>query len=128
MQHVSILWRNSLHQGSPLEIAWYYWCLVFYLLFHEQKLLTKFYMLGTHLNVYTLCAHRQAACVACEDKTVTVFNMGGKRLLPPLVLGSQISVLECTGPYVMAITTQGYLHVWLVNPMQSCIFLNPWED
>ena len=63
-------------------------------------------------------------CVACEDKTVNMFGKGGKRLLPPLMLGSAVSVVRCTGHHVMAVTAHGYLHVWsvfcLVDSETSC--------
>ncbi|PVD31725.1 hypothetical protein C0Q70_07143 [Pomacea canaliculata] len=62
--------------------------------------------------VIAVAGSRQVTCVACEDKTLTIFGVGGRRLWPPLVLGSQVSVLKCTGCYIMAVISQGYLYVW----------------
>ena len=60
--------------------------------------------------------------MACEDKTVSMFDTGGKRLLPPLMLGSQVSELRCTGQHVMAITSHGYLYIWSVLSVELCFW------
>nr|KAG5687049.1 hypothetical protein BaRGS_002422 [Batillaria attramentaria] len=72
-------------------------------------------------RILTLAGSRQATCVACEDKTVTVFNTGGRRVWPPLLMASQASVLKCTGQYVMVITSHGYLYVWNITSGQVIV-------
>ncbi|XP_029648641.1 protein HIRA [Octopus sinensis] len=58
------------------------------------------------------------ACVACEDCSITFFSTGGRKMFPSLILNSRVSVLDCNGPYVMAITQKGRLYVW--NLSQKC--------
>ena len=72
-------------------------------------------------TVFLLDLCRQVTCVACEDKTVSMFDTRGKRLLPPLMLGSQVSIMKCAGQYVMAVTSRGYLYIWSV---WSCMFVS----
>lgn len=50
--------------------------------------------------------------VASADGSVYTYSDGGRRLLPPLVLGAPLLFLESTGPYLMAITCVGVCHVW----------------
>ena len=71
-------------------------------------------------TVFLLDLCRQVTCVACEDKTVSMFDTRGKRLLPPLMLGSQVSIMKCAGQHVMAVTSRGYLYIWSV---WSCVFV-----
>lgn len=46
----------------------------------------------------------------------TYCHTSGKRLLPPMVLGSPLSFLESHGEFLMAITNIGELFVWNLTP------------
>ncbi|ANB12613.1 Hir1p [Sugiyamaella lignohabitans] len=50
--------------------------------------------------------------VATEDGVIHVYTAAGRRLLPSIVLGSSISFLESQGPYLLAITSIGMVHIW----------------
>lgn len=49
------------------------------------------------------------------DGTVIIYSNSGKRIFPPIVLGSALSFLECKNNYLMAVTSIGELYVWNVN-------------
>ncbi|XP_070205322.1 protein HIRA-like isoform X2 [Littorina saxatilis] len=72
-------------------------------------------------RVLAVAGSRHVTCVACEDKTVNLYGAGGKRLLPPLMLGSAVSVLRCTGHYVMAVTSHGYLYIWNTTQLKAVV-------
>lgn len=63
-------------------------------------------------EVAAIAGSRQLVCAACVDGTVSVFSIGGRRLLPTLVIGSGPAVLSCAGHYVMAINNKGMLYMW----------------
>ncbi|KAG2734859.1 hypothetical protein G9P44_002865 [Scheffersomyces stipitis] len=47
-----------------------------------------------------------------DGQILTYSHTSGKRLLPPLVLGSPVSFLESHSKYLMAVTSLGELFVW----------------
>ncbi|CAH2447779.1 HIR complex subunit [Komagataella phaffii CBS 7435] len=50
--------------------------------------------------------------VCTTDGTVIVYSYNGRRVLPPLVLGTPLSFLQSKNQYLMAVTSLGELHVW----------------
>lgn len=51
--------------------------------------------------------------ISTGDCLILVYSHGlGKRLMPPLVLGSPILFLECLGDFLMATTSVGEIFVW----------------
>lgn len=67
-----------------------------------------------------------------DGQIITYSRNSGKRLLPPLVLGTPISFLECHGNYLMAVTSVGELYVWDVEArklhLNSPLSLSPLLD
>ncbi|EGV65980.1 Hira-domain-containing protein [Yamadazyma tenuis ATCC 10573] len=54
--------------------------------------------------------------VSTNDGTVLTYShTSGKRLLPPIVLGSPLSFLESHGKFLMAVTNIGELYVWDID-------------
>lgn len=76
-------------------------------------------------RIISVAGSRNFTCVACEDRTVTVFSAKGKRIWPPLLLASQAAVIKCTGHFVMVVTTQGYLFIWNVSSGQVIVQNQP---
>ncbi|KAL8566416.1 hypothetical protein ACOMHN_011994 [Nucella lapillus] len=72
-------------------------------------------------RILAVAGSKHVMCVACEDKTVNIFGAGGKRLLPPLMLGSSVSAIKCSGHYVMALTAHGYLYIWNMSTGKAVI-------
>ncbi|XP_065828482.1 protein HIRA-like isoform X2 [Oscarella lobularis] len=68
-----------------------------------------------------IAGSRNLAAVACENKTIHTFTSNGKRLFPGLVLPSLVSILQCFGYYMMAITIGGQLFVW--NSKQKSVVI-----
>ncbi|XP_067395972.1 protein HIRA isoform X2 [Emydura macquarii macquarii] len=66
-------------------------------------------------RILTAAGSCEVVSVACEKRTLSVFSACGRRLLPPIVLHSPVSALNCTGSYVMALTTIATLSVWDVH-------------
>ncbi|XP_002732568.2 protein HIRA [Saccoglossus kowalevskii] len=60
-------------------------------------------------------------CIACEDKSLYIISPNGRRLLPGIILSSTVSVLHCSGHFVMIISSAGNLHVWNVKKCQAVI-------
>ncbi|ODQ78211.1 hypothetical protein BABINDRAFT_162875, partial [Babjeviella inositovora NRRL Y-12698] len=53
--------------------------------------------------------------VATADGSVYVYSDGGRRLLPPLVLGAPLAFLESRKDFLMAVTCVGEVYVWDVR-------------
>ncbi|MGH0172462.1 UNVERIFIED_CONTAM: hypothetical protein FKN15_071509, partial [Acipenser sinensis] len=66
---------------------------------------------------------RDVIGVACEDRTLSVFSVCGRRLLPAILLQAPMSTLHCSGCYVMALTACATLSVWDVQK-QSVLVKN----
>lgn len=56
-----------------------------------------------------------------DGQIITYTRASGKRLLPPLVLGSPISFLESKGKYLMAVTCIAEVYVWDLKQKKSHI-------
>ncbi|KAI5956494.1 HIR2 [Candida jiufengensis] len=52
------------------------------------------------------------AIATIDGQILTYSHLSGKRLLPPIILGSPISYLESHGKFLMAVTSLGELYVW----------------
>lgn len=51
--------------------------------------------------------------ICTSDGQIYVYShLSGKRLLPPIVLGSPLSFLESHGKYLLAVTSVGEMYVW----------------
>ncbi|GMF08405.1 unnamed protein product [[Candida] boidinii] len=50
---------------------------------------------------------------------IIVYSDSGRRLLPPLILGSPLSFLESKGSYLMAVTSIGEVYVWNIEEKKS---------
>jgi protein HIRA/HIR1 len=57
--------------------------------------------------------------VATEDGVIHIYSPTGRRLMPAIVLGSSITFLESQGPFLMAITSIGMVHVWNVQQRKA---------
>lgn len=74
-------------------------------------------------EILAVAGSRHHTCVACSDSTLSVFNSIGQKVLPNIVLASQISLLDVNGHYMMAVTSSGNLSVWHIQK-QSCAIKN----
>lgn len=61
--------------------------------------------------------------VSCLDGTLIIYSITGKRIFPPMVLGSALSFLEAKGDFLMAVTAIGDLYVW--NITEKKIWFKP---
>jgi len=61
--------------------------------------------------------------VACEDRSVNVFNLIGQRIFPSIVLGGKVSMLEVNGHLVLVVTSTGAVYVWNIQKRQ-CVVKN----
>lgn len=50
----------------------------------------------------------------CDDGTAFVWTPAGRRLLNAITLEAQATILDCRGPWLLAITAVGMCHVWNV--------------
>lgn len=64
-----------------------------------------------------LCTEGRSFWAACtnDGQIYTYSHTSGRRILPPIVLGSPLSFLESHGDFLMAITCVGELYVWDIN-------------
>lgn len=62
------------------------------------------------------------AASTADGQILTYSHMSGKKLLPPIILGSPLSFLESHGKFLMAISSIGELYVWDIE--QRKIHLN----
>ncbi|XP_005111056.1 protein HIRA isoform X3 [Aplysia californica] len=72
-------------------------------------------------EVAEVVGSREVVCAACVNGTVSVFSIGGRRLLPALVIGSSPAVLACSGHHVMAVSDKGQLFVWNFQTLQATV-------
>ncbi|MBN3314167.1 HIRA protein, partial [Atractosteus spatula] len=70
-------------------------------------------------RIITAAGSCDVICVACEDRTLSVFSACGRRLLPAILLQAPMSALHCAGFYVMALTACATLSVWDVQ--KQCV-------
>lgn len=52
---------------------------------------------------------------ACEDGTLHVWSPAGRRLFNAFALEAQVSILDCRGPWLLAITAVGVCHIWNIE-------------
>ncbi|XP_074643351.1 protein HIRA-like isoform X2 [Tubulanus polymorphus] len=64
---------------------------------------------------------RHLICVSCEDCTISIFTLCGRRILSPLAINSNISILNTSGHYVMVVTCKGTLSIWNMNLFSAVI-------
>ncbi|ODV82725.1 hypothetical protein CANARDRAFT_204561 [[Candida] arabinofermentans NRRL YB-2248] len=69
-------------------------------------------------------AHLATGCsrfwaISTSTGQVIVYTASGKRLLPPVILGSPLSFLEIKNQYLMAVTSIGELFVWDLDEKKS---------
>jgi len=82
---------------------------------------TKVWEQALTSDIAAVAGSRHLVCAACQDGSVSIFSIGGRRLLPTLVIGSGPAVLSCSGHYVMAISDQGQVFVWNCQTLKSVI-------
>ena len=61
---------------------------------------------------------RYIVCVACKERILSVFNTNGQRLLPDIILDSEISYLSVNRHHCMVVTSQYLLSLWWVSDVQ----------
>lgn len=52
---------------------------------------------------------------ACDDGSVFVWTPAGRRLFNAFALESQVVILDCRGPWLLALTAVGLCHVWNID-------------
>jgi protein HIRA/HIR1 len=57
--------------------------------------------------------------VATEDGTLHFYSATGRRLMPSIVLGASVTILESQGSFVLAITSIGMVHVWNIDEQKA---------
>ncbi|CAK9441680.1 uncharacterized protein LODBEIA_P55480 [Lodderomyces beijingensis] len=63
--------------------------------------------------IHLACEGTQFWCVATVDGQIFTYSrISGRKIWPPLILGSPVSFLESHGDYLMAVTSLGELYVW----------------
>lgn len=53
--------------------------------------------------------------VATEDGSIQIYTPNGRRLMPTIIVGASLTFLESQGPYLLAITSTGMMHIWNVR-------------
>ncbi|CAI5759842.1 unnamed protein product [Candida verbasci] len=60
--------------------------------------------------------------ISTNDGTILTYSqISGKRLLPPIIMGSPLSFLESNKEFLMAVTSIGELQVWNINTKKSIL-------
>ncbi|TBU58340.1 WD40 repeat-like protein [Dichomitus squalens] len=65
--------------------------------------------------ILALTATATFCAVAMQDGTLTVYSHTGRRLMPPLAIGSQCCALTSAKSMLMLLTVSGQLYVWDVK-------------
>ncbi|PLB43956.1 Hira-domain-containing protein [Aspergillus steynii IBT 23096] len=55
----------------------------------------------------------------CEDGSIYIWTPAGRRLVSALVLEAQPVILECNGPWILAISAVGMCYVWNAHHLSS---------
>lgn len=66
-------------------------------------------------RIVTATASSDVVAVVCEDRTLSVFTVCGRRLIPPIMLSAPITALHCSSHFVMTLTASATLSVWDVQ-------------
>lgn len=53
--------------------------------------------------------------VSTEDGVLYLYSPSGRKLMPSIVLGSPVTFLESQGPYLLAVTSTGMIHLWNIR-------------
>eukprot|EP00795_Rhopilema_esculentum_P015575 gene15575-6844_t len=64
-------------------------------------------------------------CVACQNKSLHVFSKQGRRIMPTMVLSSQIAILQCSCNFMFVVTASSYVSVWDVTKREVKIAKEP---
>ncbi|CAJ0966249.1 unnamed protein product [Ranitomeya imitator] len=72
-------------------------------------------------RILAAAGSNEMVCVACEKRMLSMFSSSGRRVFPPIILPSQISTIQCTGRFVMALTSSAALSVWDVHNQKAVI-------
>ncbi|MGH0145761.1 UNVERIFIED_CONTAM: hypothetical protein FKN15_034721 [Acipenser sinensis] len=75
-------------------------------------------------RVLTAAGSSDVIGVACEDRTLSVFSVCGRRLLPAILLQAPMSTLHCSGCYVMALTACATLSVCTILAVKTAMAAN----
>lgn len=59
--------------------------------------------------------------VSTEDGVLYLYTPAGRKLMPNIVLGSALTFLESQGPYLLAVTSIGMVHLWDIWK-KKCVF------
>uniref|UniRef100_A0A0B7A8U7 Protein HIRA n=1 Tax=Arion vulgaris TaxID=1028688 RepID=A0A0B7A8U7_9EUPU len=70
-------------------------------------------------KISAVSGSNQIICAACLDGTVSLFSIGGRRLLPALVTGAPPAFFYCKGYYVLVVTSTGMLYVWNCQSLKA---------
>ncbi|BFZ18214.1 hypothetical protein BsWGS_21253 [Bradybaena similaris] len=70
-------------------------------------------------KISAVAGSNHTICAACLDGTVSVFSIGGRRLLPALVAGAPPAYFSCKGYYVLVVTSKGMLYVWNCQSLKA---------
>ena len=65
--------------------------------------------------VLLVTGNKRYWAAACDDGTVFVWTPAGRRLFNAFALESQVVILDSRGPWLMAITAVGLVHVWNIE-------------
>lgn len=72
------------------------------------------------------------ALSTADGQILTYSSLSGRRILPPMIIGTPISFLESHGKYLMAVTAVGELYVWNIEDrkihLKSPLSLSPLLD
>lgn len=72
-------------------------------------------------RISAVCTNRYLVCATCDDETLSLVSLTGRRMCPKLALGSKAAVLKCNGGYVLTITTKALLSVWDATKLKSVL-------
>ncbi|KAL4930146.1 putative histone transcription regulator Hir1 [Aspergillus undulatus] len=70
-------------------------------------------------TVLLVTGNQNMWAAACEEGSVYIWTPAGRRLVSALVLEAQPVILECHGPWILAISAIGMCYVWNVEHLSS---------
>ncbi|KAL4905821.1 hypothetical protein BDW74DRAFT_152069 [Aspergillus multicolor] len=70
-------------------------------------------------TVLLVTGNQSMWAAACEDGSIYIWTPAGRRLVSALVLEAQPVMLECNGPWLLAISAVGMCYVWNVEHLSS---------
>ena len=75
------------------------------------KLSSLDFLNAPHYN-FLMFIFRQQIAVSCDDQTISVYTLCGRRLLPAMALPDAASILRCNNQYLMVVTANASLYLW----------------